>query len=722
MNSILGYGLVLAGLLCAAFAAVVGIVTGLARKESALPWVQRGIYGFAASMVLSNLVMIESIVTHDFSVKYVAQVGSRTTPLIFSIVSLWSALEGSILFWGAIMGAYLFAFAFTYRKEHGRYMQLSLGVMAAVATFFAFLIAGPANPWTAIANPLSDGPGPNPLLQNHPLMIIHPPMLYLGYVGMTIPFGIAAGALLRGELGDAWLVPLRKWTLVPWMFLTIGIILGSWWAYAVLGWGGYWAWDPVENASFMPWLTATAFMHSTMVLEKKKSLKLWTIALALGSFVLTIIGTFMTRSGVFNSVHSFTQSDIGPTFLVFIGILLIFSALLLTFRGHMLVAESRLGSIASREGSILLNNLVFSALTFIVLLGTLYPLISEGLFHKKITVGEPYFNQMALPLGLAMLFLMGVGPMLPWGSADPKTTTQQAIIPGAAGVATALFSVFMGYRSFLAVMTFGTAGFVTLVTLRELFLPAQQRMNEAKESFFSAVVASATRANRRFGGYIVHLGIVAIVVAVAASSAGKVHATGTLKPGQEMAVGDYKVRFNKLEEGDDFANRPRVIKAANLQPGMKLVFGWRGIAADSVLTRDQLIEAFRGANAQEEVTIEEPYRHYIAATLTVISPSGAESPFTARNSPRMNFYARSTDPIGSPTVDERVIRDVYVSLLAFDKNTGTASFNMWVFPLVGWIWYAIPILVLGTLIALFPQKKKAATTTPAPAPADGVPS
>ncbi len=652
VNSTLGYGLVLLGLACAAFAAITGIVTGLARKESALPWVRGGVYGFAASMIGSNLTMIYALLSHDFSVKYVAQVGSKSTPTIFTIVSLWSALEGSILFWGAIMGAYLFAFAFTYRKEHGRYMQLSLGVMAAIATFFAFLIAGPANPWTQIPFPPVDGPGPNPLLQNHPLMIIHPPMLYLGYVGMTIPFGIAAGALLRGELGDAWMVPLRKWTLVPWIFLSIGIILGGWWAYAVLGWGGYWAWDPVENASFMPWLTATAFMHSTMVLEKKKALKLWTVALALSSFVLTIVGTFMTRSGVFNSVHSFTQSDIGPTFLVFIAVLLVFCVLLLAFRGHMLVAETQLGTIVSREGSILLNNLVFACITFVVLIGTLFPIISEGLFNKKLTVGEPYFNEMALPFMLVMLFLMGVGPMLPWGVADSKTLRDTAIIPGGAGLLTVIVCAAFGYRGFLPLATFGVCAFVTVVTLRELFLPAKQRVDSVKEGWGTAIFVSASRARRRFGGYVVHLGIVIIAVGVAASSSYKVHSTGTLKPGEQLKVGDYSVRFDGLDRG------------------------------------------------------QEPHREWIGAKVSLVG----SGPDEAIATPRMNFYERSTDPVGSPSVTGRWLRDVYVSLLAYDTVSGSASFNMWVFPLVSWIWYlGIVFLALGTLIALFPEPKKVAS-------------
>ncbi len=675
MNATIGYGLVLLGLLCAAFGAVVGIYTGLTRRESALPWVQRAVFGFSASMILANLVMIGALLQHDYSVKYVAQVGSNSTPTIFTIVSLWSSLEGSILFWGAIMGAYLFAFAWVHRNEHGRYMQLSLGMMCAVATFFAFLIAGPANPWGPTPNPIpTDGPGPNALLQNHVLMIIHPPMLYLGFVGMTVPFGIATGALLRGELGDAWLVPLRKWTLVPWMFLSIGIILGSWWAYAVLGWGGYWAWDPVENASFMPWLAATAFIHSTMVLERKKSLKLWTLALALGAFWLTIVGTFMTRSGVFNSVHSFTQSDIGPTFLVFIALIMVFSIALLALRGPLLVAESHMESMVSREGSILLNNLVFCALTFTVFLGTTYPLITEALASKRISVGEPYFNIMALPIALLMLFLMGVGPMLPWGEANPNTTARQLAGPSIGGVvAVALWKILtLGAKetaeyasgSTLAIIAFFLAGFVAVVTLRELMLPARRLMTEANTGAWTALVRSASRAPRRFGGYVVHMAIVIIIVAIAASSAFKTHATGTLKPGQTLQVGDYKVRFDGLSSG------------------------------------------------------QEPHRTWTAANLTIVHPDGREVPYVNGKGPRMNFYERQTDPVGSPLVHELVWRDVYVSLLAFDGKDQSASFNAWVFPLVGWIWYAIPILVAGSLISLWPRRRQLlASETPAAAEA-----
>ncbi|MBS1152510.1 MAG: cytochrome c heme lyase subunit CcmF, partial [Myxococcaceae bacterium] len=404
------------------------------------------------------------------------------------------------------------------------------------------------------------------------------------------------------------------------------------------------------------------FIHSTMVLERKKSLKLWTLALALGSFVLTIVGTFMTRSGVFNSVHSFTQSDIGPTFLVFIAILLVFCIAVLTIRGPLLVAETELETVVSREGAILFNNLVLVAVTFTVLLGTLFPLVKEALQGKRISVGEPYFNTMALPGGLLILFLMGVGPMLPWGRADSKTVIRQFVIPAAISVLVVLACLAFGYRGFMPLTAFGLGAFVTVITLRELLLPAKERMTAQKEGAWTALIRSAGRSRRRFGGYIVHLGIVAIIVAIAASSAFKVHNTGTLKVGQVLDVAGHGVRFDGLATGT------------------------------------------------------EPHRTWTGANITVIYPDGRESKHHGKSSPRMSFYERQTDPVGSPAVDETLLKDVYVSLLSFDQAANTASFNAWVFPLVGWIWYAIPFLVFGSLIAMWPQRKRAAALEVAAAP------
>jgi cytochrome c-type biogenesis protein CcmF len=650
----IGYAFVLAGVAAAAFGAVVGVTAGLKSSAQGAAWTRRAVWAFFACMLGANLTMEYALLARDFSVKYVAQVGSHATPTAYTIVSLWSALEGSILFWGLILGTFVFAFERVHRREEAKMQALPLGVMLAVGTFFAFLIAGPANPFHTLPNPPLDGPGPNPLLQNHVLMIIHPPMLYLGYVGMTVPFGVAAAALLRGEIHAGWMVPLRRWTLVAWTFLTIGIILGGWWAYAVLGWGGYWAWDPVENASFLPWLTATAFIHSTMVQERKKMLRLWTLALALATFVLTILGTFMTRSGVFNSVHAFTQSDIGPTFLVFLAVLLVFCIGLLTVRGHLLVAEENIRSPLSRETTILLNNLVFAGLTFVVLVGTLHPLIAESLFDKRVSVGAPYFDKLTLPFWTAMLFLMGVGPMLPWGSADKEKVRGQFLLPAGAGLLTVAACLAAGLRGGYALATFGLAAFVAVINLRELVIPVRARMQERREGLLAAVVESASRARRRFGGYIVHLGIVMVAVAVAASQSYVTQTTATVKRGESFSAGRYQVRFEGLTSG------------------------------------------------------KEPHYDFVAARLAVTTAGGGEAQEMA---PQMRYYAAMTDPVGTPSVRETAREDFYVSMLAFSgraqspDGVETASFNTWVFPLVSWIWWSIPVMVFGTCIALWPSRR-----------------
>jgi len=664
--STVGTLLVLGGLLAAGFGAVVGLEGGIRGRPGALPVVRGAVTAFLVCMLAANLTMVVALVRHDFSVHYVAQVGSRATPLVYTVVSLWSALEGSILFWGAILAVYVFAFSRAHRHDAPRNPLLALGTMLAVGVFFAFLIAGPANPFGRVDPVPPDGPGPNPLLQNHVLMVIHPPMLYLGYVGMVVPFGIAVAALLRGELGDAWMGTLRRWTLIPWTFLSVGIILGSWWAYAVLGWGGYWAWDPVENASFLPWLTATAFLHSAMVQERRHILKLWTVSLSLASFLLTILGTFMTRSGVFNSVHSFTQSEIGPTFLVFLGLVLTVSIVLIAVRGPLLVPEGNLGAVASRETAILLNNLLFAAFTFTVLLGTVFPLVREAFSGVRISVGAPYFNRMAVPIGVAILFLMGVGPSLPWGRAGPSVLRRQFLVPFAVGVAVTVVCAMLGLRGGLTLLTFGLAGFAATVTLREMALPARVRMREHGEALPLAVWRSAARARRRFGGYLVHLGVVVVFVAIAASQSYVVHTTGTLRPGETLKIGQYTVTFRGLRSG------------------------------------------------------AEPHRRWVAADIEAANARGHQTSLA----PRMNFYERSTDPVGSPAIRSAAFEDLYLTLLAFDAEAPTASFNAWVFPMVSWIWWSIPFFVIGALVAGWPGARRvrapaperAAMPSPAPTP------
>src|SRR3954447_13119941 len=375
MVATLGRILVLSALLAASAGSLVGFASGKRRSAAGWRWARRLAHSFAAAMILANLVMEYALLTHDFSVGYVAHVGSRSVPTWVSIVSLWSSLEGSILFWGLVMGVYVAVATSKHAEDRPEYMPYAVGVWLACGAFFSFLLAGPAQPFATVAVPPLDGPGPNALLQNHYLMVIHPPFLYAGYVGMTIPFGFACAALFAGKLGHDFLRPLRNALLLPWIFLTIAIVLGGWWAYEVLGWGGYWAWDPVENASFLPWLTATAALHSALLVERKGVLKGWTVTLIAGTFLLTILGTFMTRSGVFNSVHSFTQSAIGPTILAFLAVSLLFSVALFALRVDTLEAEGSLTPGVSRDAAFLVQNLLFVLFTFTVLLGTVFPLV-----------------------------------------------------------------------------------------------------------------------------------------------------------------------------------------------------------------------------------------------------------------------------------------------------------------------------------------------------------
>ena len=654
MNSTLGYSSIALGLLSAVLAFVFAFICANAKQPQLAVWVRRCLYAFAACMLFSNFVMVKALLEHDFAVKYVAQVGSRLTPVHITVVSLWSALEGSILFWGGVLGAYVAAFAWSVRKESNPQWVWALGVMAAVSVFFAALIAWPANPWGITSPPFplgADGPGPNPLLQNHWLMIFHPPALYLGYVGMTVPFGIAAGALISGNLDDSWVKPLRQWTLVPWLFLSIGIVLGGWWAYAVLGWGGYWAWDPVENASLLPWLTATAYMHATLVLERKRALKLWTLALAFVSFILTILGTFMTRSGVFNSVHAFTQSSIGPVFLGFIAVLCIFAVLLFAWRSAGLVSETASLGWVSREMSLLLGNLVLVTLSFTVLLGTVFPLVTEAFLDKKISVGGPFFNQFAFPFGVALVFLMGLGPALPWGKLRERGIPKRLWVSLLLGAATVAACLLAGLREPWSLAMFGCAAFAAATTCYALLMPAWVRQSQHKESFFGALWQSAVRVPRRFGGFVVHISFLVTMVAVAASSAYVAHTPPTtLKRGETLKVGSYHIRFEGFGRG------------------------------------------------------QESNRSFVGANISILSPKGQLLPMHGTQSPRLNYYPRMNEPIASPAVETGLWRDVYVSLVAFNEEAQTATLNAWVFPLVGWIWYSLLLLSLGCVWALLPVR------------------
>lgn len=659
MIALLGRLLILGALLAAASGSVLAF-TAARRSEVALTWTRRLAYLFALLMVGANLLMEYALITHDFSVSYVAQVGSLASPTWVTIVSLWSSLEGSILFWGFVLGAYIAGATWFTRDRHKEAMPWALGIMLACAVFFSFLIAGPANPFHTLNPAPVDGPGPNPLLQNHILMVVHPPMLYLGYVGLTVPFALAAAALFTGKMGPDLLRSIRNTLLIPWTFLTVGIVLGGWWAYEVLGWGGYWAWDPVENASLLPWLTATAAIHSALVVERRKILKGWTITLILATFLLTILGTFMTRSGVFNSVHSFTQSDIGPTFLVFLGIGLLFSVFLLATRIGHLEPEGRMRDGKSREGTILLNNLLFVMLTFTVLLGTVFPLLVEAIKGVQISVGEPYFNRMGVPLGVAVLFLMGIGPALPWGQASWKKTWSVLLPPAAGGILTVGVGVLYGGRAPWLLVTLFCGGYTLWVTVDMILLPVRQRLKSGRGTFGDAVRTIFTQGRRRLGGYVIHLGVVAILIAVAASSTGKITTEATLRVGESAQIGPYTLTFT----------------GSDVEPASNLV---------STVAHVQVSKGGK-----------------VLGTLD----------------PRMNHFRNQREPVGTPAVRSSLKEDLYLSLMSLDDGGRIMGLRAFINPMVYWIWIGTAIMTLGAIFAMWPSRRRTRARAAAPGPAE----
>src|SRR5919198_5015088 len=393
-------------------------------------------YSLFGLALAANGAMLAAILSNDFSIRYVAENSSRATPTFFKVLSLWSADEGSLLLWNLILAGYIAAVALRFRHRRPETLPLAMGVMYAVSAFYLVLVLGPTRPFATLASAPLDGRGPLPLLQNHPLMAAHPPFLYLGFIGMTVPFAFAMAALINGTLSDRWIRLTRRWALAAWLFLTVGLVLGALWSYGVLGWGGYWAWDPVENVALLPWLVTTAFLHSVIIQERRGMLKVWNLSLVVGAFALTTFGTFLTRGSILSSVHSFAQSLVGPLYLGFLVAVLLAGFGLIAARAWRLRSEGRLDSPLSREAVFLGNNLLLVAITLVVLIGTIFPLLVEALTGRQVTVGGPYFRETTIPLFLLLLFLAGVGPLLPWRRASGEQVTRRLTVPAVAGAFT----------------------------------------------------------------------------------------------------------------------------------------------------------------------------------------------------------------------------------------------------------------------------------------------
>ncbi len=662
MTGLLAHDALMVSLVLVLVGAIMGTLGIRGRRAD---WVQIAfgtVYGNFVLVTVATLAMIYALVTHDFSISYVAQVGSRETPLFYTVISLWGALEGSILFWAWVLGAYSTAVVFINRKRAGNLVPWASVTLLVVALFFAILLVGPANPFHAVFPVPGDGPGPNPLLQNHILMAVHPPLLYLGYVGMAVPFAFAMGAMLSGEVvSDDWIKITRPYLLVSWGFLSAAIIAGMWWSYEVLGWGGYWAWDPVENASFMPWLVATAFLHSAMVQERRGMLRLWNLNLMVGTFVLTILGTFLTRSGILSSVHSFTQGPIGYYFLVFIAVVLVVTLVMVAGNSDRLRSTGHLESAASRETVFLLNNLFLTAFMFTVLIGTLFPLVAEALRGLKVTVGEPFFNKMTLPLIVSLIFLMGVGPALPWGAASKADMKAKLLPPFAGAVVMAVIALVTGARNPYAVLTFAFVGYAAFANFREYWIGMSARHAAHDEGWATALVRLVQGNRRRYGGYVAHIGILFVALGIAASQSFRTEREATLKPGESLTVAGHTAR-------------------------LKEVWGR-----------------------------QEPQRAVIGATMEVVE----NGKVVATADPRMNFYPTQSTPVPTPQVISSIGGDLYFNLMAFDQNGAHATVKLIVQPLVPWIWFGGGIVVLGAIIGVFPKRRRrtapAAVRVPVPA-------
>ncbi|MHB8243821.1 MAG: heme lyase CcmF/NrfE family subunit [Acidimicrobiales bacterium] len=581
MNAVLGQIGVALGLVSAAGGAI-GLILGLLmRSEALLRAAARAIFGLVAGVLLATFAMEHALLTHDFSLAYVANNNSRQTPLLYDITGMWSALQGSILLWALILTGYLSLMFWRFRhRAADRLVAWASLVGLSSAAFFFGLMAGPANPFATVAGAVpANGLGPNPLLQNNVLIAFHPVFLYLGYIGFTIPFAFAVAALITGRVGEGWLVETRRWTVFAWAFLTIGIVMGAWWSYQVLGWGGFWAWDPVENAALLPWLCATAYLHSVMVQERRGLLRVWNLSLLVATYSLTILGTFLTRSGVIESVHAFSNSGLGPVLLAYFGVVIAVGVGLIGWRGDALHSPGSIDSPVSREGAFLVNNLLFAALAVVVLIGTVFPLFVQAISHQQVTVGAPYYDSVTVPIGFALLFFMAVAPVLPWRSASGTLLRHRLAVPAWIGVAVVAACVIGGVRGLTPLAAFGLAGVAAGSAFRQLVLATLS----AHRSGAGAWRGLVGRAN---GGMVVHLGIVMIACGLVASSSFGHRWMVVLTPGQRANVHGHTIMLKSAHHFTD-PNKQGVVASvvvdgAHLHPAISNFPGQQGVGTPGI--------------------------------------------------------------------------------------------------------------------------------------------
>ena len=599
------------------------------------------VFGF---LTLAGGAMIYALATRDFQIEYVARYTSRTLPMIYTLTAFYAGQKGSLLLWGWLLSMFAVIVILQNRKKNRELLPYVLTVLMTVTFFFTFLMIFASNPFERLNYLPPDGKGLNPMLQN-PGMIFHPPTLFLGYVGFTVPFAFAMAALITGRLGDEWIKTTRKWTILAWFFLTAGNLLGMEWAYVELGWGGYWAWDPVENASFMPWIVGTAYLHSVTIQEKRGMLKVWNIVLIIFTFLLTIFGTFITRSGLIASVHSFGESSLGWVFLLFLGAALIISVSLLIYRWPDLQSENQLDSLLSRESSFLYNNLLFVGIAFAIFWGTLFPIISEAVRGVKITVGPPFYNTVVTPIGLTLLFLMGVCPLIAWRKTTLKNFLKKILFPSLVSIAGAAVLYLLQIRSVIALITLTLCIFVSINLFLEFFNGARTRHSLLKESYLKALWNLVARNKRRYGGHIIHFGVVLLFMAMS-GSAFNMEKQITVNKGESFKVKKYTLRYDALSE------YPTASK------------------------------------------------HRVVATLSIFNDKHKVGVL----SPEKSLFIGQEQPTTEVAIHTNLKEDVYVILAGYGKDW--ATFKVLVNPLVIWLWIGGGIMAFGAIIVMLPDRRK----------------
>ena len=642
-----GGGAAFAALALALWGAVAAAVGGRTGRVALVESAQHAALAVFVLVTACFALLTYAFLAFDFSVRYVATNTNLGTPFYYRITGVWGALEGSIILWTWMLALFTLLVILRHRESARELYPWALTVMLAVIGFFLLVMTVAAPPFERLTPTPANGRGLNPLLEDTG-MITHPVALYLGFTGLTVPFAFALAALIAGRVGDAWITLTRRWTIVAWYFLSLGLLIGGWWSYHVLGWGGYWAWDPVENAAFMPWLTATAFLHSVMIQERRRMLKLWNIALVILTFGLTLFGTFLTRSGIIASVHAFTQGAIGILFLSFLAVVLLTALGLLAWRWDALRAQGELDSIVSRESAFLLNNVLLVAATFTVFFGTVFPLLSEAVRGVKVSVGAPFFNQVNVPLFLSLVFLMGVGPLIAWRRASPNNLRRNFLLPVAAGLLTAAAFFALGVRSALAVLALALAVFVA-ATIAVDFTRATRARLRMGERVLPAMGGLLLRHNRRYGGFVIHLGILLVMLGVMGSHAWSVQTETTLRRGEAAELAGYRVRFD-------------------------------GLTATEESNHFKVAGAFTVSNGR---------------ALDVLRPA-------------KKFYPQEQSPIAYVDYRLGLTEDVYLVLGDFARDGSQATVKVQVNRLVSWIWIGGLVLTLGSLLAILPERRKAA--------------